>query len=406
MATFTWFNGNNSIYRYFDLEKFEVVSSGKSGATLRWDESYGEFDPGQAPWRLMISWKDYAEVKVQEGGYKGETIPVAGTITGITWFDKAGKKVLEATDLSVSLPFFAMQLEENPSSAERYLISGDHKFIGSAHDDDMRSGYGNDIVKGNGGNDYIKDMGGADRYYGGAGWDSLTYDEWFWNTAGMTRGIDADLAKNKIVGPDGHADKVWGIESVRGTHLRDVMRGDGKDNQFHGFAGNDVFDGRGGFDYVRYDREHDRYGLDGIKVDMRRGEVRDTYGATDKIKNIEGIRGTDLRDVFQDNGKSNAFEGGEGNDVFHVRGGDDFLRGDAHADKFVFYGNAFGDNVIDDWGWGNDQVVVKNLKRANQIDRAQDGDDAVIEFTLGGSKSSIRFYDTDIGDLSNDVFGL
>jgi hypothetical protein len=88
------------------------------------------------------------------------------------------------------------------------------------------------------GGSYIKDRGGADTYRGNAdAHDTVSYNFWGQGPRIPSSGIDANLKRGRVDGPDGETDRLISIEQLRGTLLDDVFRGDGQDNIFHGLRG-------------------------------------------------------------------------------------------------------------------------------------------------------------------------
>ena len=69
-------------------------------------------------------------------------------------------------------------------------------------------------------------------------------------------GIDVDLAAGRANNNGfGNVDTYIGrVSEIRGTDLTDTIRGSGNDKSFIGRRGNDVIDGRGGWDRLRFDR--------------------------------------------------------------------------------------------------------------------------------------------------------
>jgi Ca2+-binding RTX toxin-like protein len=263
------------------------------------------------------------------------------------------------------------------------------------------------ITAGNSGS-YIKDHGGADRYIGGNDgddnpWnnrDTVTYSEWFWNPKGVISGIHADIKKGKIIGPDGFTDTIKNIEEIRGTFLKDTMLGDGTENWFNGLQGNDLLNGRGGSDTVSYHKDARHGGTDGVKVNLKEGFARDGFGNTDKLKSIEGAKGTDTQDVFVGNDKPNWFDGRDGDDVFRLYKGNDNVRGGDGDDRFVFYGSSFGENIIRDFDDG-DKIKIRNAGSFSdlKIKTSSDGD-ALIKF----AGNSIELDGVGKSDVSADDF--
>ena len=119
---------------------------------------------------------------------------------------------------------------------------------------------------------------------------------------------------NAVVG-SAHADFIYGGNNPVGTF-----------EQFDGRAGNDFFDGRGGFDYSVYN--NDPLVTGAITINLAAGIVSgDASVGTDTLRSIEAVRGTSFNDTFDatgfsgssanagSNGTSNQFEGMGGDDI-------------------------------------------------------------------------------------------
>ena len=379
MGKIVWKNGNKGFNKFGDLDEYTLVSSDATKMVFEYDEDQlGDFDDERYPWRVEFKLTGATMETPEDGGERdGEALYTGGTISGMKAFNAEGDLILDASKLSIPLAVFqSYLLDERGYNIEHLIFSGGHKISGSNDGgrddwdgDSIRTGAGKDVVKAKGGNDYITDGGGADKYIGGDGNDTVNYDDWYHqNTSFVSSGIVVNLAKKKITGPDGATDKVKSIERVIGTFLDDDFTGDKNDNGFYGMAGNDSFDGGAGFDWVSYRKDEDQGGNFGIRADLGAGVIRDGFRATDTVKNIEGVEGTDLRDVFIDDANGNWLSGRDGNDVFRVSEGDDYLQGGDGADKFIFRGDDIGDNTITDFDASEgDTIAIENLSSAEDV---------------------------------------
>ncbi|WP_068108976.1 calcium-binding protein [Tropicimonas marinistellae] len=389
MAIWKYYEANKGIHGFrWDTEYYDINPKSNK-IVLTYNESLGRsFEDDRNAYRIEFLTKGAKTYKPEEGPNKGEDQYYAGSVTEIRMFDATGNLQIKVTNIDV--PLVAMQgwynREEDFDRVFTFLDSFKSTHMGSDNGkpktwdlelswDDIRTGRGNDTVNANGGHDFIQDMGGKDSYNGGAGYDQLSYEEWYYNPDGAVSGIKADLKAGTIVGPDGAKDSVKGIEGVRGTFLKDVIRGDGKDNTMVGFAGNDVLDGRGGWDRLRYDRDDDQGGYAGIRADMKKGKIKDGFGTTDTIKSIERVDGSDERDVFIDSGKDHGFRGRDGNDLFRIYGGNDWMNGDEGADTFKFYGDSFGSDYVGDYnaGDGDSLTIMAATKKSDLKILSRDG---------------------------------
>jgi VCBS repeat-containing protein len=203
------------------------------------------------------------------------------------------------------------------SSADTYNAAG---FTGNSGVPGTPIGYNE--FEGGGGNDTV--MGDVNAL--GA---ALTRVSYVSATAGVTVDIaagtadgDASVGHDTFVGP--------GIQSVWGSAHDDTLlgsnNGSGTVEVFAGFAGNDIINGRGGFD--RADYNQDPTTTTGITVHLAAGTVTgDASIGTDTLISVEAVRGTNFADLYDATGFSgtsanagslstfNEFTGGGGNDT-------------------------------------------------------------------------------------------
>ncbi len=370
MATVTFTDNQHYHHRYKDLENYRITSLNKKSGVMKLvydeDKDGREFDAERSPWSIKVTIDQMTTYKPEYGESAGQTLITSGAIKAVDYYSKSGKLMIAMTDIGVDAGLFHLYLLEEPWRAYSNLVAEDSTFDGPSspeHGIDVATGYGNDVVQAGPGGSYIKDAGGADRYIGtdGDSWDSVSYNDWFYARLAPNRGIDVNLAKEKAVGPDGKVDKLIDIERVVGTNRKDVMKGDGDGNVFVGLRGNDVIDGKGGFDRVQYYQDTWERGYDGIKADLSKGKVRDGFGTTDRLKNIEGVEGTEQKDTFIGNNQDNWFRGRDG------------------ADRFTFKGTAFGQDWIDDFSRDEgDRIVLKAADGLQDLTITQEEDGTLI----------------------------
>lgn len=428
MATYTYTEDAQDLYANYNWYGFfaadlEETDHGDGTyttyITLEWGEPWDSY--GYDEIVITVSYSDDDLHEYEEGEYAGDGTLIGGTLDSIEYFSD-DDLLVTITDLPDDLaPYLASLLSDefvNTAWIQNFYSAVETQgnfYLGttgvSDEDEDIPgdviyTGAGKDSVNAKSGDDVIFDAGGRDVYNGAAGVDLLNYGNVWWNPAGVIQGIDANLVTGKVVGWDGKTDKVSNIEEVVGTFLADTFTGDDLDNTFVGLSGTDHFDGGDGFDRLDYSDDDDQGGMDGIKVDAAAQTVRDGFGFTDTYENIERISGTNYRDNFVDDDSDMYYDGRDGDDVFRVRGGDDTLRGREGADEFRFIGTEFGNNVIRDWEKNVDSVSINKLSNMSQLIIYQDGDDAIVEFTRYATHSTIEFRDTDVSELTDDVFGF
>ncbi len=225
-----------------------------------------------------------------------------------------------------------------------------------------------DKISGDGGDNYFVDTRGADKYDGRGG----SFDQIAYHIDGGGRGVKVDLKAGTAIDTFGTKDSLKGIEVVRGSFEDDVIRGDGKVNVLRGLAGDDLLDGRGAKDQVRYDKDADFGGGDGVLVRLDRGFAIDGFGDRDTLRRVENVLGTDSDDKIRGNGKANVIEGA---------GGDDVLTGGGGRDTFVFAEVKNGADVITDFTEGLDKIALDfNIDGFGQLDIAYGSDGATVSF--------------------------
>ncbi len=128
------------------------------------------------------------------------------------------------------------------------------------------------------------------------------------------------------------------------TRGNDTVNAGGGDDFISDYGGSDVYNGGAGtLDILSYNawRTVPRYIEQGIIADLAAGTVIGPDGKTDRISNIEALRGAQLGDVMRGDAQANWFIGKLGADTIDGRGGFDMVY-----------------HVMDDWSGGRTGVVV------------------------------------------------
>ncbi|MEP9390257.1 FG-GAP-like repeat-containing protein [Mesorhizobium sp. KR9-304] len=234
--------------------------------------------------------------------------------------------------------------------------TGIEEVDGSANDD---------TLIGNEAHNFFRGHGGSDTYDGGAGdYDQVAFDE----EAGGFQGAEVDLALGSGTDTYGNAETFTSIEVLRGSQWIDTFTGDDGVNEFYGLAGADVLDGGDGDDTVRYDRDADFGGVDGVTVDLAAGTAIDGFGDEDALSNIENVRGTDSIDELTGDDNDNELFGLGGNDTLSGADGNDYLEGGAGNDELIggsgddYLVGGEGDDTYHGGGTGPDQFDVVSFR--------------------------------------------
>ncbi|GGK18211.1 DUF4214 domain-containing protein [Salinarimonas ramus] len=227
-----------------------------------------------------------------------------------------------------------------------------------------------DEFRGTSGSNGAAGLAGADIFDLGDGFDDVryTFDEEY----GGTSGIQVDLSRQFAIDGFGDRDTLIGVERVRGTRFDDSFVGDDRDNQFAGNAGNDVFDGRGGYDSMHFILETGAQTIDqtaiGVIVDFNAGTARHGGAArqdeVDRFSGMENAEGTNRADVFialTENG-DHFFVGYAGNDTF--QGGSGFEQVSYAGERF--FGGDRG--IVFDWSTGTAIDTFGHEDRHSNID--------------------------------------
>lgn len=438
MAKLTYFNGNGGFWAVDDLEGYSIGAFSGNTRTLTY--RFSEFDPSSYPFSIVLTYSGLTTALAERGPFAGQSVATGGTLTTITYKNQAGAKIAELTGLKLDAALADLYIRQSRgfevfhlAIASGLTVNGSNNSSTAFNDwdgDDISTGGGNDNVVAGGGNDFIKDRGGADTYNGGKGFDTVAYDQSFWETTRGNKGLVADLAKGTATGPDGQKDKLIAIEGLRGTYGNDKLTGSKADNDFMGLAGKDTIDGGAGTDWITYrrDGQEDRGGgLFGVTVDLKDGRTagtaRDGWGTVDTIRNIENVEGSDLNDTIRGNAVANQLEGRDGNDLLDGRGGNDRLYGDdgndtliggagndtmegnGGRDEFVFANASSGTDRIDGFEVGVDKLTLTGATAETLTTLASIsfvGGGVLVDFTAGPGSVFL----SDIAPGSTNVFSL
>jgi len=255
---------------------------------------------------------------------------------------------------------------------------GVERIVGSAYDDyiygsnnadNMRGEAGNDTFRGNGGNDNLIGGAGNDIIDGGAGWDTVYYTGAKasalinLSASGQTLGSTVVAAGTAVDGLGGK-DTLIGIEQIVGSDRADIIfggagsenfSGDLGDDIMTGGAGNDVLSGGGGVDTLDYSTS-----TSAIRINM--SAASQTLGGTVVAANtgLDGLGGTDTLSG-NENVTGSAFGdfiwGSTADNVLDGKAGNDWLRGDAGVDYFVWQLGG-GNDTVADFTNGTDKLRV------------------------------------------------
>jgi Ca2+-binding RTX toxin-like protein len=259
----------------------------------------------------------------------------------------------------------------NSRSAAAQLVIHDEvglALTGTAGNDVLTAGNGDDLVEGGAGDDILEGRGGADALLGGPGNDQLdggagadTLDggegnDRLWGGTGADSLVGGDGSDQYYIDHAGdsvtetNANPVTGgtdqvfsslATYTLGAHIEHgrilasgiaSLTGNDLDNLLYGGSGNNLLDGAGGNDTVSY-----LYGVSsGVSVSLAIAGAQATGGSgSDTLVAIENLSGSIHADTLTGDGNANRLEGANGNDTLAGGAGDDTLDGGLGADSLT-----------------------------------------------------------------------
>lgn len=299
---------------------------------------------------------------------------------------------------------------------------------GSAFDDTLTMGAGNNVLQGLAGNDTLDGQGGDDQLFGGAGDDVLRggagADLMDGGDGWDTVNYSLSLARVVYVAGDGAAsrgdavgDTIVNVERIIGSNFDDIFAisnntdelfgnlgndslfGLGGDDLLVGGLGGDLLDGGAGTDTASY-----AFAASGVYVYFGDGGNWTGEAAGDSLISIENITGTAFNDILGWDNGANRLDGGAGDDLLFGNGGGDILIGGTGFDTasyatassgvYVFFGD--GGNWTGDAA-GDQLFSIEGLIGSNFNDIL--GGDAADNLLVGGAGDDILF-----GNGGGDIF--
>ncbi|GGX70322.1 hypothetical protein GCM10007385_44160 [Tateyamaria omphalii] len=314
--------------------------------------------------------------------------------------------------------------QANRGSAANDMLefgTGNDIVFGNSGNDTIMAGDGRDSVSGDGGQDWIDGGTSNDLIFGGAGFDTLFGDT---GNDTLVGGAHADSlfggrGRDILIGGDGYDQLFGGSGNDRmwsGATADRLYGGDGDDwmsaginfglttDGLWGEAGNDTMFGDAGFDFLD--------GGDGMDLMDGGAQADNLYGGADNDTLFGGqgldrlfggtgddqlLGGTENDGHFGEAGNDTAW-GGSGNDRFFGGTGDDILMGE--GDQDTLYGGAGFDTIVG--GAGND-LLFGNFNADRFVFEAGHGHDTIGDFNAANSLELMDFSDFDGLNSVSDV---
>ena len=267
-------------------------------------------------------------------------------------------------DLAAGLALFGTEADR---------LVGIENVTASSYADLITGDAGTNRLRGMGDYDWFIGSGGGDLIEGGNGRDMMSYQN-------AMAGVTVDLGQKKGLAGQALGDVYDSIERASGSSYADVFYGDVAENDFRGFAGNDLFygsaggreryDGGAGVDMVSYGTSSA-----GVIASLQLGYGTGGDAARDLYTEIENLTGSSYADRLTGDGGRNMLRG---------LAGDDLLFGGAGVDQL--YGGA-GRDVMDG-GAGSDYAYFSGTR--SQFTLTRTGAETVSVTGLGAALSQGR----------------
>ena len=256
----------------------------------------------------------------------GDDVLIGGS--GIDTIDYSGA----TARVSVRL---AEPAQQDTGGAGRDTLSGIENVVGTAFNDRLIGGNGDNMITGGAGDDVLS---------GGRGFDTASY-------ADATSGVRVDLATSAAQATGGSgSDTLTDFEALIGSAFNDTLFGTSEANRLDGGAGDDrlvggggddvllggtgrnVIEGGEGFDTISYEKS--AFGVFfSFNLNQASGAGSDTFVS------IEAVIGSAFSDQFSASAAVDRFTGGDGADSFQ------FVKGRAGGDTIVDFDGSEGDRI-------------------------------------------------------------
>ncbi len=257
--------------------------------------------------------------------------------------------------------------------------------LGSSFNDVIKGSAANNRLEGGNGNDTFIVTIGNDVVRGDSGIDLIAFAQL--GAAAIVNLATGTYTAGAATGT------LNSIENVTGSALNDTITGNAADNVIDGGAGSDVLNGGAGVDTLLITANSSAPYNQGAFVNLTLG-TSTSYGSSDTISNFENVIGSDASDFITGNAGNNVIHGGGATDSIYATQGVDHYDGDTGANDAVYF-------------TGQPGVVASLATNTYAFDANSYGTMANIDHLLGsGSADSLtgdQFNNKLDGDAGNDT---
>ena len=224
------------------------------------------------------------------------------------------------------------------SGGDTNMLDSIENVTGSIYGDYIQGDAGDNLLRGLGNYDWFVGSEGNDTYEGGTGRDMISY---VFSTTGVTVNLGTQKGEAGLAAGDSYNS----IERVTGSVHSDLMFGSDGADDFRGLGGYDWFVGSGG----GKDRYDGGSGLDtvayslstaGVTASLLTGRGTGGDAARDLYTSIERLTGSSFDDTLTGDHGRNELRGLYGDDFLYGNGGVDRLTGGG-ADDYLDGGAGF-----------------------------------------------------------------